>query len=207
MRRFGWERNLLENGEASGTYPSEMNSARQRLLRSAVPNPGKATMRMMTEPIESAPWKADQMNVVKLCHDYLVLHVNQQIGLRLDRAQRRALISLSRLFEGDPARRRRGHRRLPLILPVTVTVPGKEIAGTALNVSGGGLFVSVPQPVPVGSLVSVTIDGEDISYEFNGVVRWVRPRGSEVGLGLQFSAVPLARPLSASYAQPLAATY
>ena len=139
---------------------------------------------------------AGQLNVVKLCHDYAVLDVHDQVGLRLSRAERRMLVGLRRLLEGDPTRQRRRHRRLPLMLKVTLSAGLVDLVGTAINVSGGGMYVMAPGGLSVGTPVELTLgetrDGGE-KYTFQGTVQWQRQHGELVGLGIQFRAVPLAR--------------
>jgi hypothetical protein len=138
------------------------------------------------------PAQAGQLDVVKLCWEYGVLHTNHQVGRRLSPAERRTLSGLVRLLEGDPFRRRRRHRRLPLMLPVVVGISEGQVEGLALNLSGGGAYAICPSSVPAGSSVTVAFRHPDAAeHRWNGIVRWARPRGSQWGLGIRFSSFPL----------------
>ncbi len=144
---------------------------------------------------------AGQLNVVKSCHDYALLHMHEQVGLRLTPAERRMLKGLSRLLEGDRARHRRHHRRLPIMLPVTLRSRDGEHRATAINISGGGMYVVSTDPLPADPLpVSTTVDvvfgPPQERYRFTGVVTWTRGRGEVQGLGIRFSAVPLMRSIT-----------
>jgi hypothetical protein len=142
------------------------------------------------------PAEAGQLNVVKSCHDYALLHMHDQVGLRLTLAERRMLRGLKRLLEGDTIRHRRQHRRLPLMLPVTLRNREGERQGTAINISGGGLYVMSPTALPVGTTVDLVMGPPRERYRFTGVVMWTRRRGEVAGLGIRFSAVPLLRSIT-----------
>ncbi len=139
---------------------------------------------------------AGQLNVVKSCHDYALLHMHDQVGLRLTPAERRMLKGLKRLLEGDAARHRRAHRRLPLMLPVTLRTREQEHRGTAINVSGGGMYVMSSAELAEGTTVDLVIGPPRERYRFTGVVMWTRNRRSATGLGIRFSAVPLLRSIT-----------
>ena len=61
---------------------------------------------------------------------------------------------------------RRKKARLPSHAPVTITVLGDEkqpaISGRVLDMSGCGMLLSVPQPIPIGS--PVKIEGSDMLF-------------------------------------------
>ncbi len=139
---------------------------------------------------------AGQLNVVKSCHDYALLHMHDQVGLRLTPAERRMLKGLSRLLEGDPAHHRRSHRRLPLMMPVTLRTREGEHRATAINISGGGLYVMWAGDLPESTTLDVVIGPPRERYRFTGVVAWTRRRGEFQGLGIRFSAVPLLRSIT-----------
>jgi len=151
----------------------------------------------MTSPMDRPRHgDAGQLNVVKSCHDYALLNMHDQVGLRLTPAERRMLRGLKRLLEGDPARHRRHHRRLPIMLPVVLRTRDGERRGTAVNVSGGGMYVMSPEDIPEGSTVDLVIGPPRERYRFTGVVMWTRRRGEILGLGIRFSAVPLLRSIT-----------
>lgn len=152
-------------------------------------------MRLQTEP--KASQYEGQLNVVKLCHDYALLNVHDQVGLRLSRAERRILHGLRRLLEGDESRHRRRHRRLPLMMPLALRTADGAHGATAINISGGGVFLMTAEDLPVGTTVELELGAPTKErYRFNGVVRWRRQRGDLRGLGISFSAVPLERTLA-----------
>lgn len=137
-----------------------------------------------------------QLNVVKSCHDYALLHMHDQVGLRLTPGERRMLKGLKRLLEGDAARHRRRHRRLPLMLPVTLRNRTGEHRGTAINISGGGMYVMCATALEESSIVDLVIGPPRERYRFTGVVMWSQHRGDNHGLGIRFSAVPLLRSIT-----------
>ena len=137
-----------------------------------------------------------QLNVVKSCHDYALLHMHDQVGLRLSSAERRILKGLKRLLEGDTAHHRRHHRRLPLMLPVILRTRVGEHRATAINISGGGIYVMSPAEIPESATVDLVFGPPRERYRFTGVVTWTRRRGDLQGLGIRFSAVPLLRSIT-----------
>jgi hypothetical protein len=152
-------------------------------------------MRLQTEP--KASQYAGQLNVVKLCHDYALLNVHDQVGLRLSRSERRILKGLRRLLEGDASRHRRCHRRLPLMMPLALRTTDDSYGATAINISGGGMFLMTAGDLPVGTTVELELGAPTKErYRFNGVVRWRRQHGDLRGLGIRFSAVPVERTLA-----------
>jgi hypothetical protein len=150
--------------------------------------------------------EAGQLNVVKSCHDYALLNMHDQVGLRLTLAERRMLRGLKRLLEGDTARHRRQHRRLPLMLPVTLRTREGERRSTAINISGGGMYVMSPTELPAGTTVDLVMGPPRERYRFTGVVMWTRRCGEVTGLGIRFSAVPLLRSITPR-GNPIVARY
>jgi PilZ domain len=161
----------------------------------------------MTPTMErSRPVDAGQLNVVKSCHDYALLHMHDQVGLRLTLAERRMLKGLRRLLEGDTAHHRRHHRRLPLMMPVFLRTRHGEHRATAINISGGGLYVMSSDELPESTTVDLVFGPPRERYRFTGVVMWTRRRGDLRGLGIRFSAVPLLRSIS-PHNQPIVTDY
>lgn len=156
------------------------------------------TMTTATKRPRQSPRQPDagQLNVVKSCHDYALLHMHDQVGLRLSPAERRMLKGLKRLLEGDAARHRRHHRRLPIMLPVTLRTREGEVPATGINISGGGMYVMCPDTIPERTTVDVVIGPPRERYRFTGVVKWSKRRGTNQGLGIRFSAVPLLRSIT-----------
>ena len=156
------------------------------------------SMRPLTDRLK--PADCGQLNVVKSCHDYALLHMHDQVGLRLTPAERRMLVGLKRLLEGDAARHRRQHRRLPLSLPVILRTRDGEHRGTVINISGGGMYVMSTDGIAEGTTVDLVIGPPRERYRFTGVVMWTRNRGGQSGLGIRFSAVPLLRSITPRHA-------
>lgn len=64
---------------------------------------------------------------------------------------------------------------------------------TTRDISNGGIFISTPEPVKVGSELEMSIQrpGSD-SIAFKGVVRWIREDGSDgrkAGMGIEFTGL------------------
>jgi type IV pilus assembly protein PilZ len=60
-----------------------------------------------------------------------------------------------------------------------------------VDISKGGIFISTPEPIGIGSPLSLAIQipGED-PVEITGVVKWVRnndKEGERAGMGIEFS--------------------
>jgi DNA-binding response OmpR family regulator len=83
-------------------------------------------------------------------------------------------------------RERRRCFRSPLQVPVHIcTRSGKELVATSLNISEGGISVTLPTGLPIGQTVQIrfVLPGTDKELEIEAEVCWADNSGS---LGLQF---------------------
>ena len=93
----------------------------------------------------------------------------------------------------------RESRRLLREVAVRLTAPGQdgELSGLTRDIAAGGMFVSTPTPMPVGTsahfVLQLRSDDEPIDVEGEATVVWVRPEAGGVdqpaGMGMQFSRV------------------
>jgi len=76
----------------------------------------------------------------------------------------------------------RVHRRYSFKLPVTLRVGEQTISGETVNVSIGGMLVSVASPVAFGSVVGMRfrIPALKEDTQVDGAVRWVA--GGSIGV-------------------------
>ncbi|MFH2009951.1 MAG: PilZ domain-containing protein [bacterium] len=83
---------------------------------------------------------------------------------------------------------RRAQQRFDIEIPVELTIEGRVLTTTTRNISLGGLFLNLTEPVPFGSTVGLKFELPDLDHpvEVEGHVRWVQP---DVGLGVQFAGV------------------
>ena len=135
------------------------------------------------------------LRLLELCYRYAYLLGRQKAGLELSMEEGEELASLSHLFEGDPERRRRGHRRFPMLLHAVVKTPkGAWCQGRVLNMSGNGMVLSMSHDVPDGATIQVRLGRPgEVEYLFTcTVVRTVADAAGEPsGCGLSFCCVPL----------------
>lgn len=113
------------------------------------------------------------------------------------------LQTLQALLATEGERRRAGVR-LPLELPVTCRPKGQ--AGPPLqerteNLSRGGLLLRLPQPLPVETVVEVTLHSPHGALTVEGAVVWVDPPerrtpGQLIRHGLRFTALGWSTALS-----------
>lgn len=93
----------------------------------------------------------------------------------------------------------RESRRLLRMAGVRLAVPGEdgEVSATTRDIATGGMFVSTPEPLPVGTTVRFVLqlgsDDEPAEVEGEATVVWVRPEAGgadqPAGMGMQFSRV------------------
>lgn len=80
----------------------------------------------------------------------------------------------------------RRYTRAPLNAPAEFVAKGRDarVAGTAKDISLGGMFLETSTPLGhnVSLVVYVTIPGEKGPFALPGIVRWTRPDG----MGIQF---------------------
>ena len=95
---------------------------------------------------------------------------------------------------------RRRHLRVPASHPVTVGASGRRAAARAKNLSDGGLLVSLRDPVPVGSAVSLLIRKPEapavgMRGEVVRVERAAGAQGPHYDVGVRFlDAAPMVEP-------------
>jgi hypothetical protein len=75
----------------------------------------------------------------------------------LDESEQQQLSELRELFEGDPFRSRRRHRRYSAFLPAVIDTGTSQGHGILLNFSSGGLFLATHQKVSRGSSIMVKL--------------------------------------------------
>jgi len=88
--------------------------------------------------------------------------------------QREFLADHAKLIKGQA----RGGGRFPLDLPVWCqpkSPPGPSLQGRTGNISRGGAMLYLPQALPVGSVLGVTMRTAAGSAEVEGVIVWVDP--------------------------------
>ncbi len=93
----------------------------------------------------------------------------------------------------------RESRRLLREVAVRLSAPGEEgeLSGLTRDIATGGMFVSTPAPMPVGTAVHFVLqlgsDEEPADVEGEATVVWVRPEAGgadqPAGMGMQFSRV------------------
>jgi len=93
----------------------------------------------------------------------------------------------------------RESRRLLREAAVRLTAPGQdgELSGLTRDIATGGMFVSTPTPMPVGTsthfVLQLGSDDEPADVEGEATVVWVRPEAGgadqPAGMGMQFSRV------------------
>lgn len=89
----------------------------------------------------------------------------------------------------------RGHRRIPVSLPVTCHIeeiddpPTERLLGTTHDVGGGGAWVQSAEPPAVGTRVSLVLGpaaGE--TFRLDGRVAWIRRDDGPTGFGVRFDS-------------------
>jgi uncharacterized protein (TIGR02266 family) len=90
----------------------------------------------------------------------------------------------------------RKHERVPKKTKTKVHSPNAITYSTTHNMSGGGMFVTTPEPIAPGTEIDLAItmpDGAELSLR--GVVRWTKDEGddgSRAGMGIEFVSVKTA---------------
>ncbi len=81
----------------------------------------------------------------------------------------------------------RRYQRAPLDVPVEFAAKATDgrHPGRSKDISVGGMFIYVEQPLPFGAelVVHLTLPGQKAAFALPGVVRWSRPGE---GMGIQF---------------------
>jgi hypothetical protein len=111
--------------------------------------------------------------------------------LQLDQQHEATEILSVEVLETVSEERRRFGRGSQPPLKVILTAGGTRIAGTALDLGVGGLFVSTDEEVELGTLVHVSVELPSQSVvSGDGAVVWARSEGSgQRGLGIEFVAI------------------
>jgi uncharacterized protein (TIGR02266 family) len=85
---------------------------------------------------------------------------------------------------------RRKHNRVKKAIKSEVHSPDAVTFSSTVDISKGGIFISTPDPVDSGSMISLSIQlpgGELVNVK--GIVRWVRQnemQGERAGMGIEF---------------------
>lgn len=81
---------------------------------------------------------------------------------------------------------KRAHERYERQIAITVIAEGRTLEGTTINISLGGMFVALAEPVKFGSLVKVRfrLPALKEDTELSCTVRWVTPEGVGVQFGV-----------------------
>jgi uncharacterized protein (TIGR02266 family) len=112
--------------------------------------------------------------------------------------ERRALVAMAdridaaqRTTEGTtPPEQRMAGQRVRVDVDVGVLSESNFYTGVAADVSLGGVFVSTPTPLPVGTDVALYFTlGEGSTLHTEAVVRWIRAKTSDLpaGMGVAFT--------------------
>jgi len=104
--------------------------------------------------------------------------------------QREFLADFVKLLQGQA----RVGVRFPLDLPARcqpMSPPGPSLQGRTGNISRGGAMLYLPQAMPVGSVLGVTVRAAAGSAELDGVIVWVDPPttrapGAPIRHGIEF---------------------
>lgn len=105
-----------------------------------------------------------------------------------------------------PPVNRRKYHRLPVDLPVAVSLPevdARREAGAAVSrlrdVGENGVFVAAERPLPPGTVLALDFELPDgTPVRSLGVVRWINRPPAESGMGVQFVEVALGARMSLS---------
>lgn len=112
-----------------------------------------------------------------------------------DAHSRDFLLRLARgeLQPGEPVER--GHRRIPVALPVTCRIeeiddpPTERLLGLTHDVGGGGAWVQAEEPPQVGTRVSIVLGPMAVAgetFRLDGRVAWIRRDARAHGFGVRF---------------------
>lgn len=85
---------------------------------------------------------------------------------------------------------KRQHKRFPKKVKSEVHSDGGMTFSTSRDLSNGGIFISTPEPVKIGSEVQLSITVPDESgIDIKGIVRWLNESDTEerrTGMGIEF---------------------
>lgn len=115
----------------------------------------------------------------------------QKLDIVLDEGERKRLMGLSRLLQGQKTDPRRRFARIATSVPVQFTRPGGFESGEVRNVSGGGFVVTTGRPPVPGTRIILRMahPSEDIEYVFPCRVVWRTERGPG-RMGAELDGVP-----------------
>ncbi|MBI3180911.1 MAG: PilZ domain-containing protein [Myxococcales bacterium] len=78
--------------------------------------------------------------------------------------------------------------RLPVALPVRIVCDGQKREEQLVDLSEGGAFIRTPSPLPINSVVTLSLKPPRslTRIEIRGRVAWIRPNGEDQGMGVEF---------------------
>ncbi len=88
---------------------------------------------------------------------------------------------------------KRQHQRIPKNVKSEVHSDEGMTFSTSTNLSNGGIFISTPEPVQIGSEVqlSITVPDEE-EIDIKGIVRWMNESETtecRTGMGIEFVGI------------------
>jgi hypothetical protein len=138
----------------------------------------------------------ESMEWIRRASEYRTLTGKRdQLGFSLGEAELARLAELEEFFLETihPARAtytQRDQGRVPVSLVVTFSGRDGNGKGRARDISGQGLYVETPEPLPVGAHTVVAMSDRETQEEWHFSAEVVRI--SERGMGLRFLGIPLA---------------
>jgi hypothetical protein len=130
--------------------------------------------------------------VLQLCCDYGWLREQPLEELTSEEQQQRR--TLEELLLGDPQRHRRAHRRISTMIPVSVrSVDGGDAQhGVLLNVSAGGMYLALTEPLPTGTHVDVELARSNGDrFVFSAIVQREEHASGRPCVGLALTRSPV----------------
>lgn len=132
------------------------------------------------------------LRLLELCYRYAYLHGRRSAGLRLRPEEVDHLGILARRLEGDPAGRRRKHRRFPVELPAAIKTARGLASCVVLDLSGAGMRAASTRGAAIGDTVQIKVGMADaVEYLFTCTVCHLEEHDERFVLGLRYSCVPL----------------
>ncbi|MEO1230149.1 MAG: PilZ domain-containing protein [Myxococcota bacterium] len=86
---------------------------------------------------------------------------------------------------------RRGSRRVPCDVTLTVERDGRQFRAETLDISPGGMFFAIHPPPPLGSTVEMdfSLPGRAAPVTSEGRVKWIAREAKPAGVGVEFSRI------------------
>lgn len=85
---------------------------------------------------------------------------------------------------------KRGHVRISKKIKSEVHSTEGMTFSTSSDISSGGIFISTPEPVKVGSEVELLLHTSDNKeFALKGIVKWMQDnevKGNRIGMGIEF---------------------